>query len=141
MDKTRGGPSVQLPPLRTTVVHWLATNGGVLCGASNGRPALVRAFRGVYVYMCINMTRPRRSSAVWLSGAYPQTARFRCIWVKREIGYGVLPYHCHIPIRNCRAYSLIRIRTYTSCRTHGCAIAKWKGFWNHLQQQSQPHPL
>ena len=46
MDKTIGGPSVQLPPLKTAVAHWPATNRRVVCGAGDGRPALVRAFRG-----------------------------------------------------------------------------------------------
>ena len=50
MDKNRGGPSVQLPPLKIILAHWLAIHGGVVCDASNGRPALVRALRGVYVH-------------------------------------------------------------------------------------------
>ena len=48
MTKTRGSPSVQQAPLKTEVAHWLATNGRGKCDESNGRPALVRAFRGVY---------------------------------------------------------------------------------------------
>ena len=50
MDNTRGRKGVQLAPLKTTVTHWLATTGRVACDASNERPALVRAFRGVYVH-------------------------------------------------------------------------------------------
>ena len=51
MDKTRGGLGVQLPPLKTIRAHWLATHGRLGCGAGDGRPALVSAFRGVYVHM------------------------------------------------------------------------------------------
>ena len=37
-------------------------------------------------------------------GSYP--ARFR--WKMRKNWYGILPYHCRIPIKHCRTYSFIR---------------------------------
>ena len=50
MGNARGrkGAGVQRAPLKTAVGDWVATNGGVLCDAGNGRPALMRTFRGVY---------------------------------------------------------------------------------------------
>ena len=36
----------------------------------------------------------------------PHPARFR--WKIRKHGYGILSYHCHIPIKHCRAYISIR---------------------------------
>ena len=36
----------------------------------------------------------------------PYPARFR--WKMRKNGYGILSYHCHIPIKHCRTYSFIR---------------------------------
>ena len=62
MDTTRGGPSAQLLPLRTIVAHSFATHGIVVCDASNGRPALVRAFRGAYGI--VNYTEKQCSKAL-----------------------------------------------------------------------------
>ena len=79
------GASSERRALKTAVAHWVATNGRVVCDEDNGRPALMGAFRGVYV----NYTEKQCSAALtvtkaWCDSWYCKSCRRRHI--RQQIG-------------------------------------------------------